>query len=176
MKKAAFLAIYSNSVSFAKYFRGDITEGDCPCVIMIDRWDGKNGFPGGGANKNETILQALQRETYEELGINIDTNDVILTNVNVTKIKTYFYTLELSEENFMKVYFHILNNFSKSILSHAKNNITNTRFLTEITGIKIVPIINYKNKGIDIFMQNQFSGCAKDDLQKLIEKLNNIKI
>lgn len=41
---------------------------------MIDRWDGRMGFPGGTIEEGEPILEALKREIKEEIGISVREN------------------------------------------------------------------------------------------------------
>lgn len=43
--------------------------------------DGRYSVPGGVKESSETLLEAVVRETYEEVGINVDSNDVDLVHV-----------------------------------------------------------------------------------------------
>ena len=70
-KNTVFLAIYSRNISPWKYFKDDIDHEACPGVIMIDRWDGRMGFPGGTVDYKERLIEALRREIKEEIGIKI---------------------------------------------------------------------------------------------------------
>ena len=70
-KDAVFLAIYVEEIAPWKYFKDQILDVKCPAVIMIDRWDGRMGFPGGTLNENEPIKEALVREIKEEVGITV---------------------------------------------------------------------------------------------------------
>jgi 8-oxo-dGTP pyrophosphatase MutT (NUDIX family) len=45
-------------------------------ILLSKQWDGYD-FPGGGADKNETLDMALQREFFEETGINVEVGQVI---------------------------------------------------------------------------------------------------
>lgn len=42
-----------------------------PMVLMINRWDGKIGFPGGKVDSGESVKEALFREIYEEIGLKV---------------------------------------------------------------------------------------------------------
>ena len=170
-KNAVFLAIYVRDIAPWKYFKDDIKHTRCPAVIMIDRWDGRMGFPGGTIKKDETLLKALKREIKEEIGITIRPAKVQLIATHKWKLTTHFYGLEVNELEFLHIYYHILNNFSRSILLHAYEEGDESRFMSETTGIKIVPIVEHNNKGINKFLQNSFAGATKNDLTILIKEI-----
>ena len=163
-KNAVFLVIYVKEIAPWKYFKDDIKHIKCPAMIMIDRWDGRMGFPGGGMKKDEDILDALKREIKEEIGISIKKDKVHPIASHEFKIVTHFYGLEVNELEFLHIYYHILNNFSRSILLHAYEEGDESRFMSETTGIKIVPIIEHGKKGINKFLENSFAGATKEDL------------
>ena len=48
--------------------------------------------------------------------------------------------------------------------------------MSEITGIKIVPIFEHKNKGINLFLQNSFAGSARDEILIMLSELFNLDI
>jgi len=171
-----FLAIYSRQISPWKYFNDDIDASHCPGVIMIDRWDGRMGFPGGTADEGESLLEALEREIKEEIGIQVCIPKVHEIASHEWKIGTHFYGMEVSEMEFMHIYYHILNNFARSILLHTYQEGDKSRFLSETTGIKIVPIVSHNGKGIDHFMSNAFAGSAREDLIVLLEEVLGVKI
>ncbi len=168
---AVFLAIYSRQISPWKYFNDDINTSSCPGIIMIDRWDGRMGFPGGTANKDESLIEALEREIKEEIGIQIRPSKIHGIASHEWKIGTHLYGMEVNEMEFMHIYYHILNNFARSILLHAYQEGDRSRFLSETTGIKIVPIVSHNGKGIDHFVTNAFAGSAKEDLSILLEEV-----
>ncbi len=70
-QNAVFLAIYTDEISPWKYFKDDMQQTSCPAIIMIDRWDGRIGFPGGTLEPKEELLDALVREINEEIGIKV---------------------------------------------------------------------------------------------------------
>ena len=164
-KDTVFLVIYVEEISPWKYFK-DQTHIKCPAIIMIDRWDGRMGLPGGGVEEGESLKEALKREIKEEIGITIKEEKLIPLASFEWKIISHTFALRLTEIEFLHIYYHILNNFSRSILNHSyEEGSDDSHFLSEITGIKIVPILNHNKKGIDEFMKNNFAGCGKDDLE-----------
>ncbi|MDD2369301.1 MAG: hypothetical protein PHQ90_08370, partial [Sulfuricurvum sp.] len=54
-KNAVFLAIYVDAISPWRYFKDDMQHLKCPALIMIDRWDGRMGFPGGTVDEGESL-------------------------------------------------------------------------------------------------------------------------
>jgi U8 snoRNA-decapping enzyme len=168
---AVFLAIYVKDIAPWKYFKDDIKHTRCPAVIMVDRWDGRMGFPGGGIKDNESLLEALKREIKEEIGISVRLDKVHPIASHEWKIVTHFYGLEVNELEFLHIYYHILNNFSRSILLHAYEEGDESRFMCETTGIKIVPIIEHNKKGINKFLENSFAGATKQDLEIFLKEI-----
>jgi 8-oxo-dGTP pyrophosphatase MutT (NUDIX family) len=169
-KDAVFLAIYVEAISPWKYFKDEILKVECPAVIMIDRWDGRMGFPGGTLNEGESLIEALVREIKEEVGITIKPDKVHPVASHISKITTHLYGLKVMEIEFLHIYYHILNNFSRSILLHAYEEGDESHFMSEITGIKIVPLIQHAGKGINYFIDNHFAGSCKEDLLILMEE------
>jgi len=175
-KNAVFLAIYVESISPWKYFQDNMQHIKCPALIMIDRWDGRMGFPGGTVNEGENLIDALVREIKEEVGITIKPTQVHPIVSHETRIVTHLYGLKVLEAEFLHIYYHILNNFSRSILLHAYEEGDASHFMSEITGIKIVPLLKHDNKGLNLFMQNNFAGSGYQDLQIILNELFHIKV
>lgn len=175
-KNAVFLAIYVKEISPWKYFKDDIQKMKCPAVIMIDRWDGRIGFPGGTMEKDEPILEALRREIKEEIGIRVRIEQVRPIASHEWKLCTHFYGLEVNELEFLHIYYHILNNFSRSILLHAYEEKDESRFMSETTGIKIVPIIEHNGKGVNKFLESSFAGATKQDLEIFIKEILGVQL
>jgi 8-oxo-dGTP pyrophosphatase MutT (NUDIX family) len=175
-KDAVFLAIYVEAISPWKYFKDEILKVECPAVIMIDRWDGRMGFPGGTLNEGESLIEALAREIKEEVGITIKPDKVHPVASHISKITTHLYGLKVMEIEFLHIYYHILNNFSRSILLHAYEEGDESHFMSEITGIKIVPLIQHAGKGINYFIDNHFAGSCKEDLLILMEEFLDMDV
>ncbi|MDD5118838.1 MAG: NUDIX hydrolase [Sulfuricurvum sp.] len=175
-KNAVFLAIYVDAISPWRYFKDDMQHLKCPALIMIDRWDGRMGFPGGTVDEGESLLEALVREIKEEIGITVKPDKVHPIASHENKIVTHLYGLKVLEAEFLHIYYHILNNFSRSILLHAYEEGDTSHFMSEITGIKIVPLIHHENKGINRFLGNSFAGSSDRELMIILEELFQIKL
>ena len=176
-KNAVFLSIYTDEIAPWKYFNDDIKHTRCPAVIMIDRWDGRMGFPGGTLEEGEPLLDALVREIKEEVGIRVRPEKVQgVVSHEDEKFVTHLYALKVNELEFLHIYYHILNNFSRSILNHAYEEADESHFMSEITGIKIVPIFQHKNKGINKFLENSFAGSCKTDFEIFMKEILKISL
>ncbi|WP_345974236.1 NUDIX hydrolase [Sulfurimonas sp. HSL3-7] len=175
-KEAVFLAIYVEAISPWKYFKDEILKIQCPAVIMIDRWDGRMGFPGGTRNEGESIMETLVREIKEEIGITVKPDKVHPIASHEAKIVTHLYGLKVMEIEFLHIYYHILNNFSRSILLHAYEEGDESHFMSEITGIKIVPLVEHAGKGINHFIGNHFAGSSREELLILMDEFLNMDI
>jgi ADP-ribose pyrophosphatase YjhB (NUDIX family) len=176
-KNAVFLAIFTDAISPWKYFMDEMKHTVCPAVIMIDRWDGRMGFPGGTLEPDELLQDALVREIKEEIGINVKPQKAIeISSFENEKIVTHLYGLRVKEIEFLHIYYHILNNFSRSILKHAYEEDDKSHFMSEITGIKIVPIVLHDGKGINKFLESSFAGSCKEDLEVLIKEVLKINL
>ena len=174
-KNTVFLIIYVEEIAPWKYFK-DQTHIKCPAIIMIDRWDGRMGFPGGTLEEGESLQEGLKREIKEEIGINIKPEKLKPVASFEWKIISHTFALELKEIEFLHIYYHILNNFARSILNHSyESGDDDSHFLSEITGIKIVPILNHNDKGINEFFKNNFAGGGKEDLKIFIDEILGIK-
>lgn len=170
-KNAVFLVIYVEEISPWKYFKDQIRHTKCPALIMIDRWDGRMGFPGGTAEEGEPLLDALVREIKEEIGITLRPDKVFPVASHEWKITTHLYALKVLEAEFLHIYYHILNNFARSTLLHAYEEGDESHFMSEITGIKIVPVVQHDGKGIRMFLENSFAGSAKEELLIVLKEV-----
>jgi len=121
-------------------------------------------------------MEALVREIKEEIGITIKPSQVHPIVSHETRIVTHLYGLKVLEAEFLHIYYHILNNFSRSILLHAYEEGDESHFMSEITGIKIVPLLKHDNKGLNLFMQNAFAGSSRQDLDVLLSEILGISL
>ena len=80
-----------------------------PIVLMMLRFDGKFGFPGGYFEASETGVVALSREIQEELGMKVDVSRLqfVSKEEDVEGPKgaliCHFYTYEVSEEELAEI-------------------------------------------------------------------------
>lgn len=153
MKESVFLAIVSPLILGDMY--NELTGKTIPTVLMVNRWDGKIGFPGGFIDEGETPEQAIVREVLEELNVSIDSS---LLEYEGIKDGKHLFVIHVSSE------------FIKDIF---KNIHLAEHFQQEITGLCNVHLEDYNEKGFQTFLNNCFSGTALDQLINLEFKLKN---
>lgn len=145
-----------------------------PMVLMINRWDGYMGFPGGkvdpkdyinGELSLETLKTGLKRELVEEIAFfDVDESKLeILCSLYHTNDNVYIhnFTYEVEYEEFK----NIIKNSNRSI-----------HFITEINSCFPVHLITYRgNKGLPITLKQEMCATSKYELLQILKKLD-IKI
>lgn len=132
-----------------------------PLVLMLMRWDGCIGFPGGTVDPGETLMQALVREAKEEINFNLDPERATplcsLAHLDgVRHIHCYEYPCVQPE-----------------LLSVMTNAMNAEHFLAECQGCFAVQVANFEGGGgIGQFLAHQFKATAKMELVYLIQKYN----
>ena len=138
------------------------------------RFDGKLGYPGGIIDPGETIIEGVQREILEETNLKMKlTPDDFVASMEeeykairhgkeYEKIKLYFFSKEIDEENFLKF---------EDESRQAKH------FGIEILGHIRAPLYRFRQtEGLPRFLTNSFAGTAKVQLLLAICKNNLLAI
>lgn len=141
-----------------------------PLVLMLARWDGSYGFPGGLVDNGETVEAGIQREIREEIGIEVKKSSFfelyqpqLLTLINdfdfhiFMGCETYNYSVELTYKEMREV---------------AENIPKAPHFLTETYGFALVEI---SNPCYTEFLKHNFKATAKKELETLVEKYKLLK-
>ena len=72
-KNGAFVTLTAMAQLYLDYEDPGMTkeykETYYPVVLMVNRWDGRVGFPGGFVDGDESLLEAAKRELIEEAGL-----------------------------------------------------------------------------------------------------------
>lgn len=159
-KQASFLAIYSETTIWSSY--NEINENEkqmiVPLVLMIDRWDGCKGFIGGIVEEHETILQAAIRELKEEIGYELQSEDILnqefISSYELDNLVTHLIAIEVSFEKL------------KQIMSSFKNA---QHYLSEVSGVSAIQFINYPHtKSFDNFSNSIFAPTVKEEIVDLV--------
>jgi len=101
--RKAFIAIYAKKIKPWKNLislNEKTRETEVSGILVLSRWDGLIGFPGGYIEKEEDPLDGVIRETEEEIGF-------ILEKDRIEKIcsekGTYFYAIEEDIETILNI-------------------------------------------------------------------------
>lgn len=158
-KQAAFLALYTEHPIYENY--QEIPEAfrkmKVPLVLMVHRWDGTIGFPGGIVEEGENIRQTIIREVLEEIGYDVSSyrNDAefVCSNDVSNSLETHLFALRISFVEYQK----IIENFYKS-----------KHILSEITGLISPHFRNYpEHKVFNQFMNGNFAPSVKEEILAL---------
>lgn len=73
----------------------NIKENPSQKILLVHRWDGRIGFPGGKVDENETFLEAIKRELQEEVGLRENIKDDIVYSYELSSINVHVFVHDL---------------------------------------------------------------------------------
>lgn len=163
-KTAVFLAVtteypvYANYPEVADEHRNTVI----PLLLMMSRWDGHIGFPGGYAEPNETLRETCVREAYEELGITLTAEEIHklgAVSLHETDDKTIvLFTLHVEMDRALEMMHGV---------RYAPH------FLSETCGVMLQQVANFdmgngKIKGYAEFIKHNFAPTAALQVEDLM--------
>jgi len=161
-KECAFVAMIS-SYPVWKGYEGINKEQQniiIPIAFMINRSDGKIGFPGGIVEENEKIHTAAVREVHEEIGVLLSEDELIPFVSFEFDVVGHLFLVE-------KEYNFLFNLFPDMI--RAKH------FGSEITGGLLAQLYDYKNqKGITSLLHSSLAPCVREELIEIMIHFNQL--
>lgn len=130
-----------------------------PLVLMIMRWDGWIGFPGGNVDPGESLYEALGREMVEEINYKPDKVELFKPMISFS----------LQDRN-IHAFKHQV--YKEEMIEIIRNATYGEHFLSENQGCFALQIANFEdNKGISQFMNHNYKATAKAELIQLISEL-----
>ena len=164
-RDAVFLWLYAtDGQPYAKYLASPNPELVVPMIFIQLRWDGVFGTVGGKVDPGESLLEALKRETQEEIGYAIPTGAEVepFSTFEREGWHIHAYRLQLTYDELLEV------RNRAHLAEHAGS---------EVSGYNLVHAIDYrpdsdKPRGIRAFLQNRFSATAKLELELLLKHLS----
>lgn len=120
-----------------------------PLVLMIMRWDGYIGFPGGMVEEGEDLVTGLRRELAEEINYIVPPSQLIplcTHQAGNTGVHTHNFSCEVTRDEMFQILW---------------NAPTAKHFLTEVQGCFAVQIANFgDDRGFVAFRKHQFRATA----------------
>ncbi|XP_053552121.1 U8 snoRNA-decapping enzyme [Bombina bombina] len=139
-------------------------------LLMMMRFDGRLGFPGGFVDPKDTNLEdGLNRELQEELGSMFNTLKVTEQDYRSAQVRefpqkavTHFYIKELILEDIERI---------EAEAVHAKDH------GTEVMGLVRVPLFTLRDGsgGLPAFLSNNFIGNSKSQLLYALRTLRLLR-
>lgn len=163
MKQGVFVALVCEKKVWEKYegIAEEAKKTVVPVVLMLQRWDGFKGFPGGEVESSESLKEAALRECIEEIGFSLNEEEqesmTLVSSHKASKIVTHLFVISLPE-----------NRFNLAI----KESINAEHYGSEVAGVLQVPFMNYPHKAsFDNFIKNNFATSVKEEISDLITTL-----
>lgn len=161
MRNVAFLIIHTKKhENFNnEEIRSNRGSVNIPLMLMINRWDGKIGFPGGNINENETIKGGLIREVHEEIGLTLVPNQI-------SKIEEFTFQDK-------KVHLFVIQTDHDSMKEIIRNSTYCDSFLKENQGCFAVQMTDFNDEstrfqtvGFTDFLKNSnFAGSGRIEVE-----------
>lgn len=103
MRQMVFGVIYTpNSTPYIDYAHVEKEQRgiNIPLALMLTRWDGHIGFPGGNVDPGESLIDALHRELIEEIDFDCPKNRFqhLLSLTDGKSRNIHSYRIESSEK------------------------------------------------------------------------------
>lgn len=143
-RQAAFLALYNSGYplyrDYTNLSKVPNPEEKIPTILMINRWDGKIGFPGGHVDPGESPLEALKRELLEEINYEVRKEPTFVCRIEAPNTILHFYAQEIPD--------------FKELKSIVRQSLAARHYGSEVTGVFLQHLKTYKDdKGLATFLQ-----------------------
>ncbi len=159
-RQTVFCAIYTISQPYISYNQIPKEKRgiEIPLVLMLVRWDGYIGFPGGNVDAGETLHEAVIRELREEIAYTVSSDQLKpLCSFSTESTNIHCFSHQVSIEELKKI-----------IVGSTEAE----HFLSETQGCFATQIAEFENnKGFSQFRKNNFKATAGMELDVLVKQI-----
>jgi len=121
-------------------------------ILLIRRYDNTSSFPGGYIENNESKVEALKREIYEELNFDVEKYLDKIEEVKTSSDRIFLFILFMNIEDIIKI---------------MKNSFNAKHFKSEILGVELLKL---KKENIENILNQKENGNFKEQIMTLIKK------
>lgn len=163
-KQAAFVIIYATDGQPWLDFEGYSDEKEklrnivVPTCLMINRYDGGIGFPGGMVEGGESLVHAATREVEEEMGYHISGWIEPVTAHDIGHLTTHSFSTKVSYKELQKI---------------QRESIDAPHFGSEVTGVFMPHLFDYGNRrGMVNLLNANLLKSVREELTQFLVKTN----
>ena len=140
-----------------------VRDTSTPVILVLERWDGRQGFIGGFNEPNDTIEKTIVKECLEETNNVIQESDLKPVITHEFSIVTHSMSMEFNSFN--------------ELLKFAENIRNSKHYMNEILGYSILYVGDLgRGKGLTQILKKNMATSCREELVHLLVQENLVTI